>query len=105
MAKLNNATNVLFAALILNGKASVDDVPKKLREGVQAELDFFNDIGLTDDDQTEVENKSNLSNVDTPAPVSSDTPVSAAPAVVKSADTEDTDKVVSDINSAVKDAE
>lgn len=49
MTKLNNATNVLFSALILNGKASIDDVPEKLRDGVQAELDFFNDIGIEED--------------------------------------------------------
>lgn len=97
MTKLSNSTNVLFSALILNGKASIDDVPAKLRAGVQAELDFFNDIDITGTAETTA--------ADTPAPVSSDTPVSAAPAVVKSADTEGTDKVVSDINSAVKDAE
>ncbi|WP_203648866.1 hypothetical protein [Secundilactobacillus yichangensis] len=95
MAKLNNPTNVLFSALILNGKASIDDVPAKLRAGVQAELDFFNDIDIAGANET--------ATTDEPAPVSSDAP--AAPVVVKSDDTEDTDKVVSDINSAVKDAE
>ncbi|GAX07245.1 hypothetical protein IWT25_02599 [Secundilactobacillus pentosiphilus] len=101
MAKLNNATNVLFAALILNGKASVDDVPKKLREGVQAELDFFNDIGLTDDDQTEVENKSNLSNVDTPATVAPKTDNSNLNRTQNDA----TDQALAEVNDAVKDAE
>lgn len=96
MAKLNNPTNVLFSALILNGKASIDDVPAKLRAGVQAELDFFNDIDIAGTDQVAA---------DEPAPVSSDTPAPAAPVVVKSDYTADTDKVVSDINSAVKDAE
>ncbi len=88
MTKLNNATNVLFSALILNGKASIDDVPAKLKDGVQAELDFFNDIGIADDS----------------APVSSDTPAPSTPVVAKPDNVEDTDQVVSDINNAVKDA-
>lgn len=96
MAKLNNATQVLFASLILNGQASIDDVPAKLRDGVQAELDFFNDIDIASADDP-------AQTADVSAPVSSDAP--AAPFVVKSDDTEDTDKVVSDINSAVKDTE
>ncbi|GAX05374.1 hypothetical protein IWT25_00678 [Secundilactobacillus pentosiphilus] len=91
MAKLNNATNVLFSALILNGKASIDDVPDKLKEGVQAELDFFNDI--------------DIASVGEPAPVSSDFSAPVEPTTVKPDDSEDTDKAVSDINSAVKDAE
>lgn len=57
MAKLNNATAVLFASLILNSKASIDDVPEKLRDGVQAELDFFNDIGIVDDTPQKVVDK------------------------------------------------
>lgn len=86
MAKLNNATAVLFASLILNSKASIDDVPEKLKDGVQAELDFFNDIGIVED-QPEAITK--------PA-----TPEVTAPATDESAD-----KALADVNNAVKDAE
>lgn len=98
MAKLNNATNVLFSALILNGKASIDDVPDKLKEGVQAELDFFNDIDIADDDQKQTANK--------PTAVNTATPVTVAPATDKSKEsqTQTTDQLVSDVNNAVKDA-
>ncbi|WP_333604090.1 CD1375 family protein [Lactobacillus acetotolerans] len=101
MTKLNNATNVLFSALILNGKASIDDVPEKLRDGVQAELDFFNDIGIADDNQTQVENKSNLSNVDTPASVAPKTDNSNSNRTQNDA----TDQALAEVNDAVKDAE
>lgn len=89
MAKLNNATNVLFSALILNGKASIDDVPEKLKDGVQAELDFFNDIGIVDDSEKET-------STDKPA-----TPTVAALATEGNS----TDKALADVNDAVKDAE
>ncbi len=101
MAKLNNATAVLFASLILNSKASIDDVRTKLRDSVQAELDFFNYIGLTDDNQTEAENKSNLSNTDTPATVAPKTDNSNLNRTQNDA----TDQALAEVNDAVKDAE
>ncbi len=102
MTKLNNATQVLFASLILNGKASIDDVPAKLKDGVQAELDFFNGIKMVFD--TEKQAKAKPSTAD-PAPVSSNIPSPSTPVAAKSDNSEGTDQVVSDINSAVKNAE
>lgn len=102
MAKLNNATQVLFASLILNGKASIDDVPTKLKDGVQAELDFFNGIEMVFDTEKQAEAKTTTA--DKPAAVSSDAPAPSTPVIAKSDNSEDTDKVVSDINNAVKDA-
>ncbi|GAX07257.1 hypothetical protein IWT25_02611 [Secundilactobacillus pentosiphilus] len=98
MTKLNNATQVLFASLILNGKASIDDVPDKLKEGVQAELDFFNNIEIADDNQKQATIKAST--------ISPDTPTFTVPSVDKSKEsqTQTTDQVVSDINKAVKDA-
>ncbi|GAX05479.1 hypothetical protein IWT25_00785 [Secundilactobacillus pentosiphilus] len=98
MAKLNNATQVLFASLILNGKASIDDVPDKLKEGVQAELDFFNDIDVAGEASTPAAAKL--------ATTSNTTPAVAAPSADKPkvTPTPTTDQVVSDINNAVKNA-
>lgn len=48
MTSFNNALNVMFARLILDGKTKIDDVPSNLKDGVQKVVDYFADDTLAE---------------------------------------------------------
>lgn len=82
---MNNKILVSWAVLILDEKASIDDVPTKLQSGVQEVMDYFT--------QAVTEAPKETADSTEPATKPAKVPV-----------TESTDQVVADANDAVKEA-
>ena len=98
---MNNASNVAFAILILDGKATIEDVPAQLQAGVSEVVAYFTKTAQPSSTLTFVdEDGQAVKVVGTPTTA----PATAADANDADHTQSDADQAIDDANKAVDDA-